>query len=209
MKQPSLPAPDHGAPRARSLPVAAADEEPPSRAASISVSVANRQTALEVCEETLAAAVRQVLRGEGRGRAEISLAVVDNAEIHRLNRQFLQHDYPTDALSFVLADDDACLEGEIVVSAEMAMQQAPRYHWQAEHELLLYVVHAALHLSGYDDGEPEAQQQMRDRERHHLAALGVAARGLDDDSPGIGSTVAAAAVGEIPAVPRTNDGSDS
>ena len=140
---------------------------------SLAVSVANRQTHLAICEPTLAEAVRRVLASEGIERAEISLAVVDNAEIHRLNAQFLQHDYPTDALSFVLSDADEPLEGQIVVSAQMAAQQAGRYGWQPADELLLYVIHAALHLAGHDDHEDEAEQRMRDCERLHLAAFGL------------------------------------
>ncbi len=140
---------------------------------SLAVTVANRQSQLAICENTLAEAVRRTLASEGIPRAEVSVAVVDNAEIHRLNEQFLQHDYPTDALSFVLSEDDEPLEGQIVVSAEMAARQAGRYGWQPANELLLYVIHAALHLAGHDDQEDDAEQRMRQCERQLLASFGL------------------------------------
>lgn len=137
------------------------------------MAVANRQNVLAIDEDRLAEAVVRVLSCEGKTPAEVSLAVVDNEEIHRLNAQFLEHDYPTDALSFVLDEGPSGLEGEIIVSAEMASQQAGRFGWEPGDELLLYVIHAALHLAGYDDLEPETEPVMRARERHYLAAWGL------------------------------------
>ena len=56
----------------------------------------------------------------------LSIAIVDNAEIHELNRTYLDHDYPTDVLSFPLniISAEKHLEGEIIVSHEMAVSQA-------------------------------------------------------------------------------------
>jgi probable rRNA maturation factor len=106
----------------------------------------------------------------------VSIAVVDNAEIHALNRRHLQHDYPTDVLSFLLEETGERLEGEIVASAQTAAAQAARYGWSAEDELLLYVIHGALHLVGYDDQTPEAQERMRRRESQLLAHFGLTPR---------------------------------
>lgn len=158
-------------------------------AADVRVAVANRQNVLAIDEDRLAQAVVRVLAGEGRTPAEVSLAVVDNAEIHRLNAQFLQHDYPTDALSFVLGEGPLGLEGEIIVSAEMAADQAARFGWQAGDELLLYVIHAALHLAGYDDLEPDTEPVMRARERHYLASWGLTPGPASprDGEPGVAS----------------------
>ena len=51
-------------------------------------------------------AVCAVLTVEGVRSAEISLALTDDAEIHRINREFLSHDYPTDVLSFSLSAEE-------------------------------------------------------------------------------------------------------
>lgn len=139
----------------------------------IEIEVTNRQTIHPIDAPRLSAAVEAVLSHELATSATISVAVVDAAEIWRLNREFLQHDYPTDVLSFVLEQGPDGLDGEIVCSADMAEKMAPHYGWSAADELLLYVVHGALHLAGHDDSNPSAAAEMRRLERHYLAALGV------------------------------------
>ncbi len=122
--------------------------------------------------EAVREVVTQVLRGEQVDQAEISVAIVDDAEIHELNRRFLDHDYPTDVLSFVLENATA-LEGEIIVSADTAQARAVEEGWSALEELTLYVVHGALHLVGYDDKSSSARVLMRQREGFHLTRLGL------------------------------------
>src|SRR5439155_859115 len=69
--------------------------------------------------------VRAVLAGEDVADYELSLAFVDNPTIHRLNQRYLQHDEPTDVLSFPLGDPKAAkLSGELVIGAEVAQAQA-------------------------------------------------------------------------------------
>ena len=116
------------------------------------------------------------------GETQISVAVVDDATIARLNEQFLQHEGPTDVLSFVLEQAEGRLEGEVVVSAETA-RRGPVSGGRGE-ELLLYVIHGMLHLAGYDDATPAEKGVMRRREAEVLARLGVQAR--YDESTGLG-----------------------
>jgi probable rRNA maturation factor len=123
-------------------------------------------------------AVTIVMTEAGVKSAEVSVAVVDDATIWKLNREFLEHDYPTDVLSFLLNHDGANhdgakLEGEIIVSADTAAREAVEHDWATENELLLYVVHGALHLVGLEDSTPTQKQQMRDREKHVLAQIGI------------------------------------
>ncbi len=148
----------------------------------IEVEIANRQSSLPVDEDRLARAVRIVLQQSGRTRGAVSVAVVNDPEIHRLNRLHLNHDYPTDVLSFLLDAEDNALEGEIIVSADTAIASAARFGWTPADELLLYVVHGALHLVGYDDLTPDAQQEMRRQEAAVLAEFGLSPR-YAEDSP--------------------------
>jgi probable rRNA maturation factor len=140
---------------------------------SIVVEVANRQRCLAPGVRRLKRAVREVLSGEGRARAEISVAIVDDAQICQLHRRFLKLDSPTDVLSFVLEDDGQILSGEIVASAETAARVAQQLGWPAADELLLYVVHGALHLAGHDDLSAAQRRKMRQRERYYLEKLGA------------------------------------
>jgi probable rRNA maturation factor len=118
-------------------------------------------------------AARVVLEGEGVSAAKISLAFVDNAHIHRLNKQFLDHDEPTDVLTFPYSTSPKKLEGEIVIGYEIAVEYAADRGHDVKLELLLYVVHGCLHLCGFDDTNAKAEKQMRAKEREYLKKLGL------------------------------------
>ena len=115
---------------------------------------------------------RAVLDGEEVKDFEISLAFVDNSTIHRLNKQYLDHDEPTDVLSFPYSAANAKkLEGELVIGVEVAKEAAAERGHDVQAELALYVIHGLLHLCGYDDKSPDAEKAMRERERHYLRLL--------------------------------------
>jgi probable rRNA maturation factor len=117
------------------------------------VSVAN-QTECSIDVDRVTRAAELAMAGSPYVAGEISIAVVDDRSIHELNRQFLDHDYPTDVLSFPLVAAGNHLEGEIVVSVDTAAREAAEVGWSTEDELLLYVVHGALHLAGFADKDP-------------------------------------------------------
>ncbi|HUY34598.1 MAG TPA: rRNA maturation RNase YbeY [Pirellulales bacterium] len=140
------------------------------------IEFANEQDRHAVDESRLCSAVTRVLEGECVSEATISLAIVDDPTIHHLNRKYLDHDEPTDVLSFVLEQGPDALEGEIIVSADRAAAMARGFGWSADDELLLYVIHGALHLVGYDDTNPSARAVMRGKERAYLAEFGLEPR---------------------------------
>jgi probable rRNA maturation factor len=147
-----------------------ADDMPPR---TLQIAITNEQARLDVDINRLRTAVQTMLAGEGIAAGEISVAIVDDPTIHDLNRRWLNHDQPTDVLSFVLEESEGYREGEIIVSADTALARAAEFGWTAESELLLYVIHGALHLVGYDDKESADRERMRERERFYLARLGV------------------------------------
>ena len=163
-----------------------------------SIEITQRSTELIVDHEFLEEVIRRVLYEERVNSASISLAVVDDAEIHGVNRDFLGHDYSTDVISFLLnsaneasvaslnEDSDSrnhqsglVLEGEIIVSSQTAKREALIHGWSPAAELLLYVVHGLLHLCGYDDLTDDARPKMRCRERELLAIWGFSPTGLE------------------------------
>lgn len=141
----------------------------------IEIEIADEQETLEVSEDLIRAAVNAVLAKDRILCAEMSIALVDDETIHGINRQFLGHDYPTDVISFPLSDSSAKLEGEIVLSTDTASREALRVEgsWDAQKEVLLYVIHGCLHLIGFDDHEDEDLAEMRRAEIECLRAIGV------------------------------------
>jgi probable rRNA maturation factor len=135
------------------------------------VEIAN-ETEAPIDAERLAAIVRHVLADADCDSATISVAIVVDATIHRLNRQVLEHDYATDVLSFTLAEPPE-LEGEIIASIDTARREAAAVGWSPDDELALYAAHGVLHLVGYLDEDPEDAAAMRTAERAVLAAVGI------------------------------------
>jgi probable rRNA maturation factor len=137
------------------------------------VSIASPQEILPLDRGRLREVARTVLVGEDHADYEISLAFVDNPTSQRLNKQFLQHDEPTDVLSFPMSEPSAKkLAGELVIGAEVALAQARELGHEVDVELSLYVIHGLLHLCGYDDKSAKDAKEMRARERHYLHILG-------------------------------------
>jgi len=158
-----------------------------SPSAQFDIKISNLQTCLLINESRLREIVQICLTSEQVKEAEISIAILDNEEIWGLNRQFLDHDYPTDVLSFLLEENSdgssvsgdiplgagKQISGEVIVSAEMAKETSPEYGWSPIEELYLYTVHGLLHLCGYDDHNDDDRQTMRSQERHVLSLCGI------------------------------------
>jgi probable rRNA maturation factor len=133
----------------------------------LELTITDSQEVLAFDVGRFAADVRALAEGAGFS-GDLSLAVVDDVEIHRINREFLDHDWPTDVIAFPLAEDDA----EIVVSAERALAEAESRGVEPMAELLLYVVHGLLHLVGHDDHDPEDARRMHEHSLNLLRSLG-------------------------------------
>jgi len=121
--------------------------------------VVDRQTAVPRAKAVCKRAAEAVL-----GARPVVVALVDDTTIAELHQRFLGIEGPTDVLSFP--------GGEIVVSADTARREAAARGIPALAELVLYVVHGALHLAGHDDRRPKARAKMRAAERRVLAQLG-------------------------------------
>jgi len=150
---------------------------------SLQISFANQQSVLSVDQPRLEAAIRSILDDSAFTSASISVAIVDDPTIHDLNRRFLQHDWPTDVLSFVLEASQQHLDGELVMSAETALRQATSYGWSGAEELLLYVIHGTLHLVGYQDKQTAEIQAMRAAEEKYLLLQNVRQPSRPDGVP--------------------------
>lgn len=135
----------------------------------------DEQTTLEVDFERMRRAITQILTDAGVTRGRMEIMVLASKPMHEMNVEFLGHDYPTDVLAFAIEDDipNGLLEGNIAICSDVAVEIAPEYGWAPEEELLLYSIHGALHLVGYDDHTPEDAPLMHAKEREYLQFVGV------------------------------------
>ena len=143
----------------------------------IEIEISDTQRHLKVDRNALIELARGVLIAEERPDASISIALVDDGTIHRLNRRHLEHDCPTDVLTFPLSDLlDPALSGELVVSAETAVATARELGGDPHDELALYIVHGLLHLCGHDDSSSEESAAMSRRQNELLRQIGISSR---------------------------------
>jgi probable rRNA maturation factor len=136
------------------------------------VSIASPQELVKLDRPRLREIVKQVMAEEDIKDYEISLAFVDNPTIHGINKRFLEHDEPTDVITFPYSSGKV-LVVELVIGVEVALEQARVGGHEVDAELALYVIHGLLHLVGYDDKDAHDRKQMRVRERYHLNGLGL------------------------------------
>jgi probable rRNA maturation factor len=109
--------------------------------------------------------------------AELSITLVDDETIARLNAQWRQVEGPTDVLAFPM--DQAPEEGppprvlgDIVISVERALEQAAQEGHSLEREMEELLVHGLLHLVGYDHQEPREAERMARRQAELVSLLG-------------------------------------
>ena len=102
---------------------------------------------------------------------EVDVSLVDEEEIHRINREYRKVDRVTDVISFAFEDDDSALGaingddvprmlGEIFICVPRALEQAKEIGNTPERELCFLFVHGLLHLLGYDHMKKEDEDVM-------------------------------------------------
>ena len=115
--------------------------------------------------------MRDVLSGEGVTEGSLTLVLTDDDGIQELNAAYRDKDRPTDVLAFPFGEEDenGLYLGDVVISLERAVSQAPRFHNPPERELARLITHGILHLLGYDHHTPQEGKRMKQAERRALA----------------------------------------
>ncbi len=112
--------------------------------------------------------------------ASVSIAIVDDDEITKVNKRFFNKDNTTDCISFDLSDDEHPSDSngnyarifELIVNGQMAVRQSEQREHSPEAELALYVTHGMLHNLGFDDATESQAAKMHDTEDEILEQVG-------------------------------------
>jgi probable rRNA maturation factor len=118
-------------------------------------------------------AARTVLEAESAGDCELSIALVGDEEMTRLNRDYLGHDRPTDVISFPLEQPATFLVGDVYVGLDQARRQAEEYGVQLDEELVRLVVHGVLHVLGWEHKEGDGGEMCERQEALVLEVRGT------------------------------------
>lgn len=148
----------------------------------------DNRTSQDISEEYLEA-IRQTAEESLRYEAfeescEISVSLVENEEIQSINQAFRGIDKPTDVLSFPqlsfdgeevagVNEKDEVILGDIILSMDKAKEQAAEYGHSLKREISFLTAHSMLHLLGYDHMTPEEEEEMIQKQKAILDAVGI------------------------------------
>lgn len=114
--------------------------------------------------------IEAIFKKENKQLSSLNYIFCSDKRLLEINRQYLDHDYYTDIITFDLSDLKA-IEGEIYISVDRVRENAKNLSKTIQNELTRVMIHGALHLCGYNDISKTEKIQMQNREDHYLDQL--------------------------------------
>lgn len=121
-------------------------------------------------EDQLSEWIEGVISEEGCQLEEVNYIFCDDAYLHKLNVEFLNHDTLTDIISFDYSVGKN-IQGDIFISVERVADNANDFNVSVNEELQRVMVHGVLHYCGYKDKTDSDAKLMREKENHYLSQL--------------------------------------
>lgn len=116
--------------------------------------------------------IRNLISMEGKETSAINIIFCSDMYLLEMNRQYLQHDYLTDIITFDY-NEGGFVSGDLYISVDRVEENAVEFGCALEVELARVIFHGILHLSGYGDKTPEEEALMREKENFYLKKFGV------------------------------------
>jgi probable rRNA maturation factor len=113
-----------------------------------------------------------LFKKEKKPLAELRYIFCSDRRLLEINRQFLQHDFYTDIITFPLSDPGQPITGEIYISIDRVRDNAREFGSSVKKELHRVIFHGALHLCGYKDKSLGEEKLMRKMEDKYLTLFG-------------------------------------
>lgn len=112
--------------------------------------------------------VKEIFRKERKKLSGLNYIFCSDKRLLEINRQFLQHDYYTDIITFELSPAGTPVEGEIYISIDRVKDNAQQHDSTFTRELHRVIFHGVLHLCGYKDKTAAQEKLMREKEDYYL-----------------------------------------
>lgn len=125
----------------------------------------------KIQRRAISAWVKGVAAVYGKRVGEVAYVFCDDEEILRVNREFLQHDYYTDIITFDYSEDKT-ISGDLFISLDTVKSNAQLFNKSYDEELHRVVIHGILHLCGVNDKGPGEREIMEKAENEALKLLG-------------------------------------
>jgi probable rRNA maturation factor len=112
--------------------------------------------------------LQQVCISEGKTLLDVSYVFCSDQYLLDMNRQYLDHDYYTDVITFDYCEAND-VSGDVFISVDRVVENAQNMGVSSNDELHRVMVHGLLHLLGYNDKEPSDKEQMTAKEDFYLS----------------------------------------
>ncbi len=112
--------------------------------------------------------IERLFRKEKTALGSITYIFCSDEFLLQMNRDFLQHDYYTDIITFGLSDKGKPVEAEVYISLDRVKENAKQLGVAYQNEALRVIFHGALHLCGYKDKKKSEILLMRQKEEEYL-----------------------------------------
>ena len=112
--------------------------------------------------------IEKLVNNENRTLGDVNYILCSDAYLLDINRQYLNHDYYTDVISFDYCEDNV-ISGDIFISVDTVADNAKEYGVTFEKELARVMIHGVLHFVGYNDKSDEEVPVMRAKENQYLS----------------------------------------
>ena len=113
--------------------------------------------------------IQQTVSAESHELSSLNFIFCDDAYLHSINKQYLQHDDFTDVITFSYAENPHRIEGDIFISIDRVKENAAAFQTSFNDELHRVMIHGVLHLLGYNDKSESERQIMRKKENSYLS----------------------------------------
>lgn len=114
--------------------------------------------------------IEKRVKKEGLSIESLNYVFCSDKYLLEINKQFLDHNFYTDIISFDLSEEPGKLIGEVYISVDRVKENAKTHEASFTEELLRVIFHGALHFCGYKDKKPSDSKKMRQMEDLWLAA---------------------------------------
>lgn len=111
--------------------------------------------------------IENLIFNENKKEGELSFIFCSDEYLLKMNKEYLQHDFYTDVITFDYTETDI-ISGDVFISADRIKENAENYKTTFENELQRVMIHGVLHLVGYNDKTEEEQKEMTKKENQYL-----------------------------------------
>lgn len=122
-------------------------------------------------QKLLEKTLEHLIVNEGYVSGEVNIIYCSDEHLLQMNKDYLNHDYYTDIITFDYVDDQT-VSGDLFISLDRIKENASQFADSLDQELFRVMIHGVLHLCGYHDKSEEEQQTMRGKENEYLKYAG-------------------------------------